>query len=318
MSWEVNILGANSAVPTVHRYPSGQVINLGGESIMIDCGEGSQLRMLEYDIKSSRISTILISHLHGDHIYGLPGLLTSFNLFNRRDPLQIIGPEGIGTFVEHTMNIINHDFTYPLDVQELSHSDSRAIMDQNDFQIYAYPLVHRIPTYGYKILEKINRTYLSRAKVQELELSDHQIQKILSGESVEHRGRNFDLSDIERYPIPRSYAYVSDTVYFPECANLVGSVRLLYHEATFLESEQNQATGRYHSTAREAGRTAHQAPADHLLLGHFSSRYTDIQPFKTEAETIFRPVSLARSGKKFIIPQEGEILEEKKPLFEKK
>lgn len=318
MSWKLHVLGSNSAVPTLHRYPSGQVLNVGGESILIDCGEGSQLRMLEYGVKTNRISTILISHLHGDHIYGLPGLLTSYNLYGRTDPLRIIGPEGIRDYVNLTMQITNHAFTYPIEFQELHHTGTRTIFDTEHYHIKAFPLIHRIPTYGFKITENITRTYLSKDKVQELGLTDQQIQNILSGESIVHNGHTYDLSHIQRHPTPMSYAYVSDTVFFPECAELIGPVRLLYHEATFLDSEQSQATSRYHSTAREAARSAARAPADHLLLGHYSSRYTDIKPFKTEAETVFQPVSLARSGKVFSIPQEGEILEENHLVFEKK
>lgn len=318
MSWILHVLGSNSAVPTLHRYPSGQVLNVGGESIMIDCGEGSQLRMLEYGVKNSRISTILISHLHGDHVYGLPGLLTSYNLYSRTTPLRIIGPVGIKDYVNLTIQITQHAFTYPIEFLELHHTDSKTILDTPQYHINAFPLIHRIPTYGFKITENISRIYLSKPKIAELGLTDHQIQTILNGESIEIHGRAYDLSHIQRHPTPISYAYVSDTVFFKECAGLIGPVRLLYHEATFLDSEQKQATERYHSTAREAAQSATHAPADHLLLGHYSSRYTDILPFKSEAETVFQPVSLARSGKVYTIPQEGEIQEENHAVFEKK
>ena len=317
MSWEVHVLGANSAVPTIHRYPSGQVLNVGIESILIDCGEGSQLRMLEYGIKNSRINTILISHLHGDHIYGLPGLLTSYNLFNRKNPLWIFGPEGVRSYVTHMMGCTNQDFSYPLHIQELTHSGKRMIYEKNNWQVHAFPLNHRIPTYGYKISELITRTYLSREKIVSLGLSEIQVQKILAGESVIHQGVPYGLSDLERFPVPLSYAYISDTAYFPECAELTGPTRLIYHESTFLESELTQAIERFHSTAKQAALTALHAPADHLLLGHYSSRYTDIASFRSEAETVFSPVSLARSGKRFIIPQEGDVLEEFNPLYEK-
>lgn len=317
MSWKLYVLGSNSAVPTLHRYPSGQVLNIGRESIMIDCGEGSQLRMLEYGIKNSRINTILISHLHGDHIYGLPGLLTSYNLYNRRNPLRIFGPRGIRDYVTLTMEITKHQFTYPIDFFELTHTGSLPVFENDEIQISAFPLIHRIPTYGYKIAEKINRPYLSKEKVKSLGLNNDQIQRIIKGEKVKIGNQYFQLADIERSPTPNSYAYVSDTAYFPKCGDLIGRVRLLYHEATFLDSEQKQAIERYHSTATEAARTALRAPADHLLLGHYSSRYTDIQLFKKEAEKVFKPVSLARSGKVFTIPQEGEILEEIRSAGEK-
>lgn len=307
MSWEVCILGANSAVPTIHRYPSGQVLQMGNQSIMIDCGEGSQLRMLEYGIKKSRISTILISHMHGDHIFGLPGLLTSYNLYRRSAPLQIIGPPGIRSYVEYMMGITNHEFSYPVQVEEISIETSGKIVDHKEYDIHAFPLKHRIPTYGYRISEKFTRTYLSKEKVRELNLSDQQIKEVMNGETVTINCQPYSLSQLERHPTPRSYAYLSDTAYFEKCAEYVGPVRLMYHESTFLDADQKLATERFHSTAKEAARTALEAPADHLLLGHYSSRYKDVDVFKKEAEIIFNPVSLARSGKKFIIPQEGEI-----------
>jgi ribonuclease Z len=309
MNWELYVLGANSAVPTIHRYPSGQVLQLGRQSILIDCGEGSQLRMLEYKIRSSRITTILISHLHGDHIFGLPGLLTSYNLFGRKDPLKIIGPQGIKSYVEFMMGITNHEFKYPVHVKEIKHTQSETVLENEEYYITAFPLLHRIPTYGYRIEEKITRIYLSREKVQELNLSAIQIKKILSGERIKINGQTFEISHLERRPTPRSYAYVSDTAYFPGCAGLIGPVRLMYHEATFLETDEKQAKERFHSTAREAALTALHAPAEHLLLGHYSSRYKDLSEFKMEAEKIFKPVSLALSGKKFTIPQEGIISE---------
>src|SRR5690606_19078853 len=135
----------------------------------------------EYGVKTNRISTILISHLHGDHIYGLPGLLTSYNLFNRIDPLRIIGPEGIREYVELTMQITNHSFTYPIEFQELRHAGTRTILDTKHHHSSAFPLSHRIPTSGYKVTENIARTELSKDKVVELGLTDQQIQNILTG-----------------------------------------------------------------------------------------------------------------------------------------
>ncbi len=310
MSWTVTVLGANSAVPSVTRHPSGQVISLVGENILIDCGEGSQVRMMEYGIRNMKISTILISHLHGDHIFGLPGLLTSYNLFHRKHALRILGPPGLKAFVDYTMSITRHDFTYPIDVVEINHAGRETILDEPGFHIDAFPLVHRIETYGYLIREKILRTYLSREKVKSLNLTSRQVRDVLRGETIRQDGTDINLSDIERTPIPRSYAYVSDTAYFPECADYIGQVRLLYHESTFLDSEQEKARERFHSTAREAARTAADAGVDHLLLGHYSSRYSDLNTFKSEAETVFRPASLAMSGKAFTIPSEGPITEE--------
>lgn len=307
MNWKLCILGANSAVPTIDRYPSGQVLQTGIDSILIDCGEGSQLRMLEYGIKKSRINTILISHMHGDHIFGLPGLLTSYNLYGRTSPLHIFGPQGIKSYIEFMIGITSHDFKYPINIQEITNVTPVNIVNNTAMDIVAFPLRHRIPTYGYRIREKINRKYLSKEKVTELNLSDQDIKILLNGGSIRIQDQPYTLKHIERHPTPRSYAYVSDTAYFKECADFIGPVRLLYHESTFLGSDQELATERYHSTATEAAKTALDAQAKHLLLGHYSSRYKNIKVFQEEAEKTFKPVSLARSGKMFVIPLEDNI-----------
>src|SRR5690606_20488833 len=176
MSWKVTVLGANSAVPSLSRHPSGQVLSLSGENILIDCGEGSQVRMMEYGIRNMKISTILISHLHGDHLFGLPGLLTSYNLFQRAHPLRIIGPPGLRAYVEYTQDITGHSFSYAVEVVELHHSGRESVLDLPAYQIEAFPLIHRIETYGYKITEKINRTFLSREKIQRIGLSSQEVQ----------------------------------------------------------------------------------------------------------------------------------------------
>ena len=175
MSWELHVLGANSAVPTVDRYPSGQVLNIGKASILFDCGEGSQLRMLEQGVRKSRISSILISHMHGEHIFGLPGLLTSYNLYGRKSRLTIIGPQGIRSFVDYMISITSHEFNYPVDIVEITEEEPAIVLDDPGYRIKAFPLVHRVPTYGYKIEEKIKRIYLSKEKVRELALIDRDV-----------------------------------------------------------------------------------------------------------------------------------------------
>lgn len=309
MSWELQILGANSAVPTVSRFPSGQVIQIGPSLIMIDCGEGSQLRMLKYGVKKSRISVILISHLHGDHIFGLPGLLTSYNLYDREKPLHLIGPPGLREYVEHIEKFAGHDFRFPCQVTEISPVQREVIGEEECFKISAFPLQHRIPTLGFLISEKITRKYLSREKVETLGLSSAQILEILRGGEVAVGTETYSLRELERIRKPRSYGYVSDTLYFPECADYVRDATFLYHESTFLISDKELARERYHSTAAEAAAVARDAGADHLLLGHYSSRYTEVEKFRKEAETIFPSVFLALSGKKFSIHPDGEITE---------
>jgi len=309
MSWQLTILGANSAVPTLQRYPSGQVLRTGVHHILLDCGEGSQMRMMKYNEKISRISMILISHLHGDHIFGLPGLLTSFNLYHRQNPLLLVGPEGIKDFVEHVIGTTRHDVAFPFEIIEISEDYEIVVFEDDDMVVSSFPLKHRIPTYGYRIEEKINRKYLDKEKISSLNLTHSQIRDLMTGHSISVEDNVYTIEDLERIRQPRIYSYVTDTAFLPECAESVFGSTLIYHESTFLEEDKKLAEERFHSTARQAAMIAQQAEARHLLLGHYSSRYSDIEKFQKEAQSIFPSVFLALSGKKFLIESNGEIIE---------
>lgn len=309
MSWRLTILGANSAVPTLHRHPSGQVLRTANRHILLDCGEGSQIRMMEYNEKISRISLILISHLHGDHIFGLPGLLTSFNLYQRENPLLLIGPAGIKNFVEQTVGTTQHEVSFPFEIREISGEEEMMVFDADDLTVTAFSLKHRIPTFGYRIEEKINRKYLDKEKISFLGLTDSHIRDLMRGGRVVVRDVHYTIGDVERIRPPLIYSYVTDTAYFPQCAVNVSGSTMMYHESTFLEEEQLLAKERYHSTALQAAMIARQAGVRNLLLGHYSSRYSDVEKFKKEAELVFPSVFLALSGKRFYIKHDGEIIE---------
>lgn len=317
MSWRLTILGANSAVPTLHRHPSGQVLRTGSRHILLDCGEGSQIRMMEYNEKISRISLILISHLHGDHIFGLPGLLTSFNLYQRQNPLLLIGPAGIKNFIEQTVGTTRHEVTFPFEIREISGENETTVFEADDLVVTAFPLKHRIPTFGYRVEEKINRKYLDKEKISSLGLTDSQIRDLMGGGRVTVRDVHYTIGDVERIRPPLIYSYVTDTAYLPDCAASVSESTLMYHESTFLDEEQQLAKERYHSTARQAAMIAKQAGVRNLLLGHYSSRYSDIEKFKKEAESVFPSVFLALSGKRFFIKHDGEIIENQDYLLGK-
>lgn len=309
MSWELTILGANSAVPTLHRFPSGQVLRTASRHILLDCGEGSQMRMMQYNEKPSKISLILISHLHGDHIFGLPGLLTSFQLYRRQQPLVLIGPKGIRDFVEKVIGVTEHNVTFPLEVKELTEEKEHRVWTASDMDVVAFPVRHRIPTFGYRIDEKISRKFLDKEKIHELGLTHHQIRNMMKGETIRIDGNRWTIEDLERVRHPRSYVYMTDTLYLPQNAKYASHATLLYHESTFLESEKELAAERFHSTAHEAGKMAHAAQVKHLLLGHYSSRYSNLEKFKEEAQRVFPSVFLALSGKRFKIKSNGEVVE---------
>jgi len=309
MNWELTILGANSAVPTLHRFPSGQILRTASRHILLDCGEGSQMRMMQYNEKPSKISLILISHLHGDHIFGLPGLLTSFQLYRRQQPLVLVGPRGIREFVENVIGVTESDVAFPLEIRELVEEKEQRIWTSPDMDVIAFPVRHRIPTFGYRIDENINRKYLDKEKIRELGLTHFQIRDMMKGESILIDGSRWTIEDLERIRQPRSYVYMTDTLYLPENAKYASGATLLYHESTFLESDKELAAERYHSTARQAGMIARDAQVNHLLLGHYSSRYPELGKFKEEARHVFPSVFLASSGKRFKIKTNGEVVE---------
>lgn len=299
MNWQLNILGANSAVPTRGRYPTAQVLEIEGDSILMDCGEGSQIRMLEYKIRRSRIQLICISHLHGDHVFGLPGLLTTYNLYGRVEPLTIIGPKGIEAFIHHTIEATGHRFSYDINYIELEMASYQEVYSTDKFKVTAFPLVHRIPTFGYRIEAVYDRIYLNKEKIQTYALSDRQIQQLLKEAKVEVNNSVYPLSFFEREKPKLSYGFVSDTQFFPACADYVKEVTVLYHESTFLQQEEDLAWARFHSTAEQAANIAHEAKVQYLILGHYSSRYESLESFRQEAQSIFPDVYLARTGKQF-------------------
>lgn len=307
MSWTIHILGANSAVPIRNRYPSAQVLELGAQSLLIDCGEGTQIRMLEQQVKRSKISVVCISHLHGDHVFGLPGLLTTYNLYGRQEPLVLIGPVGLADFVNAIVRGTGHDFVYPLRIIEMDHEGSSLVYEEEGYSITAFPLIHRIPTYGYRIDEKTTRLYLDKEKIKSYSLSNVQIQTMMREGSIECDGKILPLSHFQRERKMLSYGYVSDTRYFESCVEYINEVTALYHESTFLAQDEKLAIERYHSTAGQAALLAKQGNCQHLLLGHYSSRYDDLTPFLKEAEQIFPSVFLGLTGKRFMMCSDGRM-----------
>ncbi|GAA5220985.1 ribonuclease Z [Membranihabitans marinus] len=309
MSWGIHILGANSAVPIRHRYPSAQILELGSQSVLIDCGEGTQIRMLEQQVKRSKISVICISHLHGDHVFGLPGLLTTYNLYGRQEDLVLIGPKGLKDFVDVVVRATGHQFVYPLNIIEMEHEGSAVVYEDQGYSISAFPLQHRIPTYGYRIDEKSTRLYLDKGKVKSRGLSHVQIQSMMKHGFVHIDGEDVPLSYFQRDRELLSYGYVSDTKYFESCADFVKGVVTLYHESTFLNEDEELAGQRYHSTAGQAAQIARLGQCKHLLLGHYSSRYDNLTPFYNEAREVFQSVFLGLSGKRFTMYSDGRMKE---------
>lgn len=297
--FRLDILGANSAVPSLGRYPTAQLLTWDSGTLLIDCGEGTQIRLLEYGLKSSKIDYICISHLHGDHCFGLPGLLNSLILSGREKPLKIYGPKGIINFLEATIHLRQIENRFDLDIFEQDHETSTILFEDSTVVVSSFPLVHRIPTIGFKIEEKKPSIKYNKEKVKGLSVD--QMKKLANGNDIiDDTGtlvpKGVFIKDI--LP-PTSYAFCSDTIYNPQLVQYIKGVTVLYHESTFLNEMEEEAAKRYHSTAKQAALIADEAQVKVLVLGHFSNRYRNVIPFIEEASQVFSNVFVAETGKSF-------------------
>jgi len=302
-TFEVTILGTGSAKPTKQRLPSAQIVRMGPKQFLVDCGEGTQLQMMRKGIKFNNIQAIFISHLHGDHILGLPGYISTLSLHNRTKKLHIYGPPGVEDLVQLVLKIGRTHLSFEIEYHIVPKAPFSQIIDEFGYSVYAVALKHRIECYGY-IFEEAgpDRSILKEA----CELNDvplHFYEKLRMGEDFEHSNgqviKNVDLT-VSAAP-HRKYSYMSDTIYDPSIVPYIRKSDLLYHESTFLHALEARAKETFHSTAKQAGIIAHQAEAKELLLGHFSSRYSDVSAFEKEAKIEFPNTSIAREGQTYTI-----------------
>lgn len=303
MKFEVLILGSNSALPAHGRHPSAQLVNHNESLYLVDCGEGTQMQMSLYKVRRSKIDVVFISHLHGDHIFGLPGLLTSYILNGRRDPLKVIGPIGLQRFLDVTLNLGVTQLPYSLDIQEIDGVSYEKIFEDNHIEVYSLPLNHRIPTAGFKFMEKIKERHIIPDMINKFEIPYESFTDVKQGLDMISKDGKIILNEwITSDPDPSySFAYCSDTAFFPELVPLVHGVDLLYHEATFMDVHKEQATKRFHSTTKEAAQIASDAQVHKLIIGHFSSRYVELESMIEECRSVFTNSFLAEEGKIFKI-----------------
>ena len=301
---KLHILGCHSATPRSLVFPSSQVLEIDNELILIDAGEGMQIQLRKYKHKFNKIKHIFISHLHGDHFFGLVGFLSSLRLLGREKELHIFAPVGLKEIIELQFKIAQTDINYPLIFHELSSHDSQNILDEEKFKVDTIPLKHRIYANGFLIREKEKPRKLNMESIQKYpEIETWAYHNLKVGKDfVTENGTiipNIELTLAP--PPPKSYAYCSDTIYKPDIIPLIKNVDLLYHEATFLEEHKELAKKTKHSTAKQAADIAKQAEVKKLVLGHFSSRYKDEEQFKIEAQSIFPNTDIAKEGKVFEI-----------------
>lgn len=290
MSAFLTILGYNSAIPTVKSAPTAQFLEMEERHFLIDCGEGTQVQLRKAKVKFSRINHIFISHLHGDHVFGLPGLISSFRLLGRETPLNVYGPKGIKEMMETIFKITETYQGFEVIFHELESKNSEKIFEDNRVEVFTIPLDHRIYCNGYLFREKPKDKNLNMkeiSKYPEIEICDYHNLK---------KGKDFVLSDgyvlkneiLTTEPTkPISYAFCSDTRYLENIVPIIKNVDVLYHEATFLHELKEMANYTGHTTALEAAKIALKANAQKLILGHFSNRYNDYQVFLNEACEIF-------------------------------
>ena len=297
--FKVQILGCGSALPTTMHNPSSQLVDVNGKLFMIDCGEGTQLQMRKLGARMGKLHSIFISHLHGDHVFGLPGLISTLGLLGRTAELTIYAHQEIEQFLNPILNFFCKNLSYKVNLILLRRKGFNLIYENKSICIYSFPLKHRIATSGFLFKEKEKKKHIKREMIDFYNIPIREINDIKSGSDfTTHEG---EIIPNERLTTPadpqRTYAYCSDTVYDESVVSYIKGVDVLYHEATFAESELARATKTGHSTARQAAEIAKLAEVKKLVIGHFSSRYTNLNPLLEQAQAVFPNTELAKEGK---------------------
>ena len=297
----LTILGCYAATPRTFTNPTSQVLEMRNELFLIDCGEGTQVQLRRNKIKFTKINHIFISHLHGDHFYGLIGLISTFTLLNRTSDLHVYGPKGIKEIILLQLRYANSFTGYNLYFHELDSKESQVIYEDSKIIVKTIPLKHRVYTNGYHFQEKPRERKLNSDAVRDYKIDVCYFQNIKNGKDITlDDGTVIANEKLSFDPLPpMSYAFCSDTVFDETIVPHIEDVDVLYHESTFLDSEAHLSERTMHSTAKEAATIALKSNAKNLVLGHYSTRYENISMFRDEAETIFPNIHLADDGKVF-------------------
>lgn len=302
--FDVHILGCGSAIPTLKHFPTAQVLDIRDKLFMIDCAEGTQLLLRKQKLKFSRLNHIFISHLHGDHCFGLIGLLSTFDLLGRTSKLHLYSPgEDLERLLRPQIEYFCRGMGYEVVFHAVPHKEASVIYEDRTLTVETIPLKHRIPCCGYLFREKAALPHIRKDMIDYLQIPSFAINSIKEGVGwIDENGRKWEHEKLV-FPAqpPRSYAYCSDTIYRPQLVEQLKSVDLLHHEATFTEECAKRAKETYHSTAKQAASIAKDANVGRLVIGHFSARYEDEQVFLTEAQEVFVNTLLAKDGLKISI-----------------
>lgn len=298
---KLTILGCYSATPRTITNPTAQVLEINNQMYLIDCGEGTQVQLRRHKIKFGRINQIFISHLHGDHFFGLIGLISTFSLLNRPNDLHIYGPKGIKDIILLQIKLSKSYTKYNLYFHELEATSSEKIFEDDKVEVFTIPLKHRVYTNGFLFKEKVGPRRIDIGAAEDAGIEVCYFNKLKQGADLKREdGTIIKNETVTLDPLPTySYAFCSDTTYNEDIIPIIKNVDVLYHESTFLEKDIEKCEPTGHSSAKQAATIAEKANVNNLILGHYSTRYNSLELFKEEAETIFPNVFLADDGKVF-------------------
>lgn len=298
LPFNLTILGSSSATPTSDRNPTAQLLSHGDKLFLIDCGEGTQVMLRRMHIHFQRIRHIFISHLHGDHFYGLIGLISSMHLLGRTKSLHVYGPPMLKEIIELQLHASLTTLLYQLEFHPTQSEKSEVIFEDGHITVSSFPMLHRIPTTGFLFREKPYERRIRKDVIGLLKIPVHLIPKIKAGDDyvapdgTVHPNQSITMES----PLPRTYAFCSDTAYSEDIIPMIQGASLLYHETTFMNNRVANAAEKYHSTTGQAATIALKAGVKKLLIGHYSARYDDLQPLLDEARAIFSETELAVDG----------------------
>lgn len=296
----VTILGNNSALPAYNRHPTAQVITLSDHLFLVDCGEGTQMQMNLYKTKRSRINHIFISHLHGDHYFGLPGLITSYGLMNRIADLHLYGPAPLKDIIDIQLNVASTILPYKLFFHALE--EEGMLVNEEHFSVECFKVFHRIDCWGFLFREKRKPRKINIEAVMQYNVPVEMYEQLKEGKDFISDGKVVPNAMLTKPNKPsKSYAYCADTIYTESLSAKINNVDVLYHEATYLKDKADKAASRFHSTGEQAAMLAKISNVKKLLIGHFSSTYETLDDFLTEATVVFPNTQLALEGNTFII-----------------
>lgn len=302
MSLSVLILGSGSALPTISSNQSAQIVECGNELFLVDCGEGTQIELRRNGVKIQKINHVFISHLHGDHFFGLVGLLSTMHLLGRKNKLHIHGPEGLEEIVQIQFRNAGGHLSFEMKFETVKEA-KQLLFENSKIEVTSIPLKHRISCFGFLFKEKEGLRKIKVSALEKYRIPTHARKGLTEGQDfVTESGERIDNGLLtENPPKPTSYAYCSDTAYYEAIIPIIEGVDLLYHESTFLEGERARAKKTFHSTAKEAASIAKEANVGRLLLGHFSNRYRTKDAFLQESRMIYKNTYLAEEGKHYSI-----------------